>query len=1084
MAAPAPELRVYASNRLENLAERLASVLERPLSSPLRPETIVVPNLGTARWLALWLAERLGGIANFRFVFPDRLIGEAVRAVCPAAPDGAAFDPEVLGWRILKHLPALLDDPGAAELRGYLAADPSGVKGFQLARRLAETFELYSVFRPELLQAWEEGREEDWQAQLWRLLTRESPGAHKAALMSEFLRRAPGAALRAGSLPERVSVFGVASLAPLRLRVLTALSALIEVSLFVVNPASTYWGHILSEREVARERRRQAARGRAAEGLHLEVGHPLLASLGRLGRDFLDELLEAVGTDGEPDFQDPGEGSLLACLQSDILNLRERPPPGRSRTPIDPKDRSLQVHSCHGPLREVEVLHDHLLELFETLPGLRPGDVLVATPDIDAYAPFIAAVFEGEGDPGRRIPYSIADRSVRAGGRAIDAFLRLLALPESRFGATEVLDLLEAPDVLRRFGLNPGALDTARAWLEETRIRWGIDGADRGRRGLPPFEENSWRAGLRRLLLGYALPGDGRRLFGGLLPYPDVEGAEARTLGALTEFVEELAAAAAALGSPRPLGRWAADLARLLDRFLLPDAGSEAEVDRVRREVVRLAENARLAHFDAPVDLRAVRLHLRERMEATGAEGGFLAGKVTFCAMRPLRSVPFRVVALLGMNDGAFPRVSRPPTFDRMARAPRRGDPSLRDEDRYLFLEMLLAARERFYLSYTGQSVRDGSELQPSVLVSELLDALEQGFQAEGGALRDRLVTRHRLQAFSPAYFRGDPRLFSYSAENFEAVAARQANAKAYGPFVASPLPDPGPEARTVEVRRLADFFSHPSRFFLRERLGLRLAGDAFRVEDREPFEVAGLDRYGLQQDLVAAALEGRDPEEDQALLRARGLLPPGSLGEAAYRALRGRAEAFADRLRPYRAGGELPPLEVDVHLGGFRVMGRLRGVWPEGLLRHRPAAVKGRDRVRLWVEHLVLGCLAPAGYPERSLLFGTDAAFEYGRPENVRELLLDLLDLYVQGLREPLRFFPESSLAYAAKARDPEAVARALSAARSAWEGSDVPDGAGGEGDEPHHRLCFGRVDPLDQDFERLASQIADPLLDRQVSL
>jgi exodeoxyribonuclease V gamma subunit len=1095
-------LHLYTSNRLEALLGALVDVVERPLADPLAAEQVVVPNQGLARWLSWQLAERLGVCANVRFPFPDQLLSEAGRALLPGAPEGRPFETDVLAWRVLARLPDLARGPGGRALEHYLEVGGypgvRDVKALQLARAVAETLELYTVFRADLLEGWEAGEEPgDWQAQLWRSLVAERPGAHRAARMAALgraLRRVAGAAanLPAG-LPERISVFGLGTLAPLRLQVFAALAEVVPVHLFALNPSQAYWSDLRSHREMARRARRRAAAAGAPvpeEGEHYEVGNPLLASMGRLGREFFDALAELPAVEGPDLFADPGEGSLLCCLQSDVLHLRQRGTPDLPRKALDPGDRSVEIHVCHSPQREVEALHDRMLAWFQELPDLEPGEILVATPDPETYAPFVGAVFGGCPDPACRIPFGLADGSLRRESPLAGAFLSLLKLPASRFGAAGVLDLLEVGALRRRFGFEDGDRDVVRRWVEQTRVRWGVDAAHREAQGLPAFGENSWRAGLDRLFLGYALGtglrapksrGSAEGLFAGVLPYDDLEGNEARVLGCLAEFAQRLFAAAGNFERPRPPARWAEDLLAAFEAFFLPDEDEEREAQRVRGELGRLAELGREAAFGAEVSLGAVRAHLEAELGRVAAGAGYRPGRVTFAGLRALRSVPFRVVALIGMNDGAFPRVGRAPGFDRMAQNPRPGDPTARDEDRYAFLEALLAAREKFYVSYVGRRVRDNQPVPPSVVVSELFDALAEGFTHPGGELPGALTTHHRLQPFSPDYFRPGSGLSSASVENLEGVRALCGPAAEPRPFVRSPLPPPEGGAPAVELGELVRFFSHPVKAFLQRRLGLRLGEDAYGVEEREPVAVEGLDRYWVEEELTARALAGGDLDGAYRVLRAQGRLPPGRPGEVAFEVLRGRVQGFLEAARPHLAGEELPPLELDLRVGEVRLAGRLAGARPGGLLRLRCARVKGKDLVRGWVEHLALAAAAAPGYPGETVVLGTDEGWRFRRPADPAGLLAALLEAYFRGLASPLPFFPKTSLEYARRSLDPEYAGRELAEARKVWE-----DGykRRGEGSDPYLRQAFGGIDPLDprgplgDAFERLALSLGRPLL------
>ncbi len=1057
-------LDLHVSNRLEVLLDALAAAMAPPLPDPLEPEVVVVPNQGLARWVAHGLAQRLGICANVRFPFPDQFLVDLARRVVPDAPDGGPFSPDVLAWRVAAALPGLAGRPGGEPVAGYLAGagDPDARerRRLELAREVAQTFELYTVFRPDLLGAWERGAEpEDWQAELWRLLASECPGAHRAALFAALIAALPRA--DPAALPRRTHVFGVGALAPLRLEAFRALAGRAEVNLFTVNPSRAYWAEVRS----ARERAQQERRGGGAAVAYLEEGNPLLASWGRQGRAFFEALAELPVRNLAEGYVDPGRDTLLASLQSDILDLRHRGTGAEPRLELDPADRSLRVHACHGPLREVEVLRDELLGLFRDLPGLEPRHVLVAAPDIETYAPYVRAVFEGDG----RIPFSVADRGARAQSRLVAAFLDLLDLMGGRFPASRVLDLLAVDAVARRFGFEPGDQERVVRWVEQTRIRWGRDADARKRLGLPAFQDNSWRAGLDRLLLGYAVSPGQERLFQGILPV-DVGGEAAQTLGCLAAFCERLFDLDRLLSRPRDLEGWADALLEAVDGFFAASGDAETELGVVRRAVWDLGELARRSGFRDAVPLGVVRAHLAGVLERVPLGGGYLSGGVTFCSLRPLRGIPFRVVMLLGMNDGAFPRSQRPPGFDRIARDPRPGDPSAADEDRYLFLETVLAARERLHISYVGQSARDDASLPPSVVVSELLDAVAEGFVLPGADLPGALVTRHRLHGFHPAYFTPGSGLASFSREDHAAARARGQLDPT--PLVPDPLPPPDDGWRTVEVGRLARFFAHPVRRFVIDRLGFRLGEDVHTVEDAEPFDVDGVERYLLAEDLVGRVLAGQDPDARLPVARAEGRLPPGRLGEAAFREVADAARALAAKAATWLEGGPDEGVAVDVGLGPFRVVGRVDGFGPAGPVRCRPAKLKAKDLLSAWVEHLALCAAGKAG---RTVVVATDKSVAFQPVEAAAPLLAGLLDLYWQGLTEPLRLFPEASLAFAERIRDPKRAAKARPEARKRWEGDDF---VRGERDDPYLDACFRGTDPLDETFEQLAETVFGPLL------
>jgi exodeoxyribonuclease V gamma subunit len=1090
-----PSFNIYLSNRSEVLVSELADVVSNPPLPPLQKEIIVVQSKGMERWLVQQMGARFGIWANGAFPFPNAMIQELFSAVVGALPTENPFTPELLAWRIQRLLPGYLNRPGFESLKHYGADGRHGLKLAQLCYRVADVFDQYTIYRPEMILRWEHGEESHWQAQLWRAVVGETGVGHRARVRQQFFERLREIAVVPPTLPARISIFGISALPSFHVDVFAAIGQLIDVHLFLMNPSREFWAEIVSEKDQAKRRQRERRQMQLAfpANPYFETGHPLLASLGKRGRDFSALLLDRGEGQEWSHYEDPDEETLLACVQSDILNLRHR---GRDgfRKNIPPPDTSLQIHSCHSPMREMEVLHDQLLSLFDADPELRPNDILVMTPDIEAYAPYISAVFAGEHQQQGRIPFSISDRTELSSNSVVRSFFKLLELGASRLPAPSVMDLLDIPLVQRRFDIRPEERGLLRRWVEETRIRWGIDSDDRARQGVPPFEENSWKAGLDRLLLGYALPSEGDTLFSGILPFNEVEGSDSQALGRFLEFAKALFAMARDLPSPRTLSEWSESLIEWVSRFLASDEETEQEFQTLRGGLKHLAEVQRLSGFDQPIELEVARYALETRLTRGETALGFLTGGVTFCAMLPMRSIPFKVIALVGMGSKAFPRTQRPAGFDLIASHPRPGDRSAREEDRYLFLEALLSAREKLIVSYVGQSIKDNSEIPPSVVVSELIEAVEQGFTLgpRGDGILDHICIRHRLQAFSPSYFEGRPGLFSYSEENLNALKARAGQIRAgeapglmgksrSAPFVSASIGEPPEEFRKVDLRELRRFYRNPTAYFFKQRLGLRLDEDHESAEGREPFAIHALDAYGLEQELVARKLAGEELSEAYPVARSRGLLPAGAAGELVFQDAIASAEAFTSSLLPLIQGEPLTPVDFDFTTAGFRVTGVVSQIWPRHLLRYRCAAVKAKDRLDIWIDHLLLQSWKTQGYPHRSVLLAKKAGWSFRPVAHATEILHQLLNYYWVGLSEPLPFFPQSAYAFAQRRQQGRKEEDALYAARKAWEADRQ---SRGEADDPYCQLNWGKVDALDERFTTLALNIFGPLLEHEEEL
>ena len=1059
-----PGIFLHTSNRLENLLAELAGITARPVGPIFQQEKVVVQSVGMGRWISLRLAETQGICANVDFIFPQKFVAEVLDSALPRKAKVSFYTRENLTWRIMHLLPALSARAEFAELRRYLELPRRDLRRYQLAEKIAASFDQYLAFRPQMILDWENGRGADWQPILWREVVGSGQGQHPPALLQEFSR---SLGEQPGNLPPRVSLFGISTLPPIYLQFFQALARQTEVHLFLMRPTPEYWGDQRSPREEIHARRKKPATAQLDLGFDSEDHkNPLLLSFGRLGKQFLQDVTDLSPARESDSSAPPPHDTVLGQIQHDIFELHDSS--GGASPPISPNDCSLQFHSCHSPMREMEVLHDQLLALFDKKPDLQPHDIVVMAPDISVYAPFIEAVFSTAPDR-LRIPFSVADRGARAENGIVDTFLRILELAESRFTASSVLEILESTAVQRRFELVDSDLEKIRRWIEQTGIRWGIDAAQRASLGLPAFAENSWRAGLDRMLLGYAAPARGERLFEDILAYDQIEGSSAETLGHFVEFCEALFTTASSLAPPRTLHDWQDVLQQIAATFFSPDDEREAEIRQLRRVIESLGKTAELAGFDDTIPLDVLLAHLEQALANAESGSGFLTGKMTFCALKPMRAVPFRVVCLVGMNDTAYPRHSRAPGFDLIAQHPRAGDRSTRDDDRYLFLEALVSARDVFYLSYIGQSIRDNKALPPSVLVSELLDYTHA------------TVTKHPLQPFSEKYFTKADGLFSYSAENCAASIAA-AGARARPPvFISSPLAEPEPECRTLDAETLIRFFGNPAKFFAQERLDLRTPREEGALDDFEPLEINGLDKYGLQQDLLQRALAGEDFDQLLPVIRANGELPPGHAGESRLRQMIDAAEKFGELVRQHLGSGIAEARDAQLELGEFTLRARLDKIYDGRLVHYRQTTRKPKDLLTAWIYHLVANCEAETP----SILITAD---KFGKPvvQNfapveapaARERLQALLELYWRGLREPLPFYPKSSLAFVETSLTEN---DALAAAQKIWEKKHYESDAGvpAESEEPYLALAFRNVaEPFDANFQETTRAIFLPIL------
>lgn len=1071
-------LYLHRSNRLESLADELARILQQPLGNVFAADMVVVQSLGMRRWLSLELARRMGVTMNCEFPFPAGFAHRLFRAIAPRLETDSAFDRDELPWRILTSLGKLLAQPNGEPLQRYVSGGMSALKLYQLATQLAEVFDRYLVFRAEKLLEWQGDHEAgDWQATLWRELTQGREEEHPPALLRRLLQHTQKKGATLPGIPERLCVFGISNLPPFHLQVLNAAAKSVDVHLFLFEPTEHYWGDVQSPKEQARFLRKHANDTQTAEDFHLDTGNPLLSSLGRPGRAFIQALQDLDGSWENAVFAQPEGDSLLCRLQNDIYELRDGAAPEEREfaEPLAEDDFSLQIHCCHGPMREVEVLYDQLLNLFERLPDLSPKDILVTMPEIETYAPYIEAVFGAPEEDRMRIPFTIADRRAAADDTVSIAFLQLLALQQSRFSAPEVLSILEATPIRRRFRLEESQLSTIREWIAVNGIRWGIEAAHRSTFDLPAVEQNTWRAGLDRLLLGYALGGDGSSTFEGILPAADIEGELAELLGNFAHFCDQLSTRLLALAQPRLLSLWEAAFRELLDVFFDDRDESADSVRQLRSAFEQLGKME--AYHAAEIPFEVAHAHLKTVIEHGNAGFGFLAGRATFCSLKPMRSVPFRVICLLGMSDTAFPRQDSTLSFDLMSGEPRPGDRSRRDDDRQLFLESLLSARDTLYISYPGRSQRDQSESPPSVVIAELLDYVDAAYPgAEGEPARSQIVTKHRLQPFSPEYFTPGGRLFSFSAENSRASRQRGEMASEPAPFLRQPLREPASDFLRVDLEQLTQFLCHPAKHFLKERLRISLPSEQNALEDCEPMAMDALTSTRLRDTALRQLLGGASPADTLRFARSTGELPHGWSGDYLHDGVQQDAQKVMRKLQPLLEEQRFEPMSVDLQLGRWRVTGTLRDLYASGALRYRAANIKPKDYLRAWILHLALNALATDGLPRQTILLAMDKTVEFRPTPEAAALLEDLLELYGEGLTRPVPFFPNTSWAYAEASWGPKPKPDAVQQARFEWLGSDFSHSPA-ESEDPWNQISHRHRDPLDREWRALCERVLRPL-------
>ncbi|MDH6281565.1 exodeoxyribonuclease V subunit gamma [Prescottella agglutinans] len=1036
-------LTLHRAESAGTLASALADVLVTPLADPFQREVIAVPAKGVERWLTQRLSHVLGAgdgghgdgvAANIDFPSPTRLIDQALATATGYDVDDDPWHPSRMLWTLLRVIDDCVDEPWCAVLARHLgrgADDHRAGRRYGTAAHLAELFRSYGSQRPAMLVDWAAGRDTDgtgpldddmvWQAQLWRSLRDRIGLPSPAERLDDACAR-----LRAEpdliDLPERLSVFGPTRLGTDQLAVLSALGANRDVHLWIPHPSLEMWGSFADA---------VPPRRRADDDSALAVAHPLLASLARDVR----ELQSRLRPIGMVDVHHPGPPrptTLLGRLQSDIAADRA-PSPCAS-------DDTVEIHACHGPARQVEALRERLLHLFQDDPSLEPRDVVIMCPDVENYAPLVRAAFgQGPqahlGHPGHRLRVRLADRALHQTNPVLSVVATLLDLADARVTVSQVLDLAATGPVRRRFRFDDDNLERMREWTTSAGARWGIGRRERGAFGLGDYEQNTVKSALDRILLGAAADDADGEWLSLALPLDDVESNDIDLTGRLAEYVDRLDVSLRGLTGPQSAEQWSEALARALDLLVDVPEADAWQLGQARRELAAAVEHG----GDAVLRLADVRAMLRSRLAGRPTRANFRTGELTVCTMVPMRSVPHRVVVLLGLDDDVFPRGTNVDGDDVLARDPLPGERDPRSEDRQLLLDAIMSARERLLLFYTGADPVNGTPRPPAVPLAELRDVLA----AMTGT--DDVATRHPLQPFDARNF--DPAApASFDRSALAGARAAQQPSVPEPAFLPEPL-EPVVSDGDVDLADLVAFLEHPIQGFLRQRLGFRVPDLDEDIADALDLELDPLARWGIGDRMLAARLAGTDPATFRAAEWRRGTLPPAKLGESALSDIEWTVDSLVRAAAPVHAGRS-EAVDIDVDLGGGRrLVGTVDGVHGEVLARTTFSRLAPKHRIGAWVRLLavaatgrfdnVTAVTTGRGGGRVPVMRSTLAA-----PENARDVLARLVEMRDRGLLAPLPMTPSASAAYADQRFRGRSIELALASAERAWSG-DFGDGA-----------------------------------------
>lgn len=1062
-------LRLHRAERTSVLADALAGVLSAPLTDPFAREVVAVPAKGVERWLTQRLSTVLGAettdgvAANIAFPSPTRLVDEAIAAASGTEADDDPWAPQRVLWQLLDLIDTCVGEPWCSVLAGHLGHgedDHRSGRRYAAAEHLRDLFRSYAAHRPQLLVAWAAGEDTDgaggaldadqvWQAELWRRLRTAVDAPRPAERLESTcaaLRDDPGCS----DLPERLSLFGTTRLTTEQRAVLRALAEHRDVHLWLPHPSPAMWT-ALQTAPVSRRRREDHSA--------LAVQHPLLASLARDTRE-LQLLLSDVDAVHHHAEQQPS--SLLREVQAAIRE--DRAPTAATA------DGTIQVHACHGPPRQVEVLREALLHLFQDDSTLEPRDVLVMCPDVETYAPLVKAAFgqPGTGHPGHGLRVRLADRSLRQTNPLLDTLANLLTLADGRVTASQVLDLASSAPVRRAFRFGDDDLERLRDWAARAGVRWGLGSQQRQAFSLARIPQNTWETGLDRVLLGVAADESDLTWLGLALPLDDVDSSDIDLAGRLAELVERLGAVLDRLQGAQPVSAWVAALSDALDLLTEVSDDDAWQLAQARRQLSEAAEHG----ADAVLRLADLRVLLAGRLAGRPTRANFRTGELTVCTMVPMRSVPHRVIALLGLDDGVFPRGGSVDGDDVLQRDPCLGERDVRSEDRQLLLDALMSAGDTLLLLYTGADPVTGAIRPPAVPLGEVLDVVQQ----TAGSLDD-VLTRHPLQPFDGRSFDA-AKPFSFDTASLAGARAAVQARTPVPPLLGAPLE---PRTGDVALQDLIAFVVHPVKALLIQRLGIRVPDAQESIADALRADLDSLEKWDVGDRMLTARLAGVEAGVfNQAELR-RGTLPPGPLGLRLLAELETAVEPIAQAALPVHHG-IARAIDVDIDLGdGRRLTGTVNGVHGDTVASTSYSTLGPKHRLAAWVRLLAAGCpqaMTTGRYGKRAW------RSTLVLPEDPGAVLRDLVALCDEGMREAVPIATGASATYADRRRAGASVDDALEAARKEWS-SMFGDGkdrhlAYVHGDAPSFDCLLVEVDGGEERtrFGALARRLWAPLL------
>lgn len=1053
-------LHLYKSNRLEWLAEKLSdSLYSAGNIHPLQSDLIIVPNRDNARWLQFKIAEQNIISANIQYLLPAEWMWNKIRHIHPDIPKELATDKNPLKWALMSLLMNGKIPEKATLLKNYAATFGEGEKAerhLQLSNLIASVFDKYLVHRPDMILEWDQGgavsenSQEQWQISLWNRLTDQLDRLyssklqyHRPALWKEMLLNMQNEETT-NYLIQNFWVFNPGKLPEPLVEMLVAYASKIHVHIF---------NHQLLDLKDEDYNSDQFLADMLDEEISSEKSYHF----------YLSEY--NIDYDQHKHFEKRSESSFLHLMQNRLLYSYGNK---TNELTVFP-DQSVSIHSCHSKLREIETLHNYILNCIENSDSIYPDDIVVVSPDMDKYAPYIKAVFGTKDGDLPIIPYSIGEKSINEKKNTYSLLESILEFIDSRWFPNDFMDILHSGPIMEKFDLSDTDVSMIRRWISDNHVTWGMDSDHRKEENQPENKTNTFRASLNRLWFGSLFELPDFEMIENIPAYYGIDTTEKEeVLARFSAFLNLLNKIRIETGTDRTMSEWSEYGVSWIDQLFSINSEENLLFDLI--ELVRSPyDQSRLCDFDEKVPYRIFKKEVLAAIKENRSATASLTSGVVFSSMVPMRNIPFKIVAMIGLNEDEFPRKINTPEFDLIQNSPTSRETTVKDEDRHLFLQYVMAPSEKLFISYIGRSIIDNEKIQPSVILEKWMDRIEEVCGVE---MYD-LIREESLNGFSAAQYKEKR---SYSNIYADVTASLNKNNKRAGNY--SGLPESREKSQNViKITDLESFFKNPLKFFVMQSHNIRLSDFDDRL-GKETFVPDALLSYKLTAPALNWIESGISKDSAKNLLLRTGIVPDDFLGHQTAETIIEQSEEILTLISEETGSFKKTRINISYSLNNKTIEGYVESYSKDKYYDIFLSAKSGKNLIIAWLRYLLLLNHQKKNFIENRVLMNAKKDggewLSFSPVENPFEILKNLIEIYLNGVKKPFLFAPKTSLIFS-KIQHEENLEKAIQLAESEWFGNFVI----AENSDPVYQLWFGRSNPLDlPEFRKNADRVFNDLI------